>query len=218
MTGLLLRASCAALPRRPVVLHLAAALLLLAVASSALESDDGGLLVLRGVAVLLATALALAVDEPSAQLLDATPTPLLQRLAARTAICATLVLPAWLLALAAATTAGADVPVAAVTLELAALVALGLAVPLCLRRWWGAPEPAVVVGPVLLGALLGAAHLPPRFALLTSAADPSWDAAHLRWAAVLVLAGALVAAASGDPATASWPRRRRRDCRVSAQP
>jgi hypothetical protein len=217
MSGLLLRVSATALPRRAVVLHLAAALVLLAMASPAMDSDDGALLVLRGTAVLLATALALAVDEPSAQLLDATPTTLLQRLAARTAVCAVLVLPVWLLALSAATTGGADIPLGAVTLELAALVALGLAVPLCLRRWRGMTQPAPVVGPVLLGALIAAGHLPERLQLLPfSPDDPSWDAAHLRWGGVLLLAAALVAAAAGDPATASSRRWRRRGCQVSA--
>jgi hypothetical protein len=175
MTALLLAVSARALPRRAVALPLAAVLVLLAVAWPALDGDGGALLVLRGVAVLLATALALAVDEPAAQLLDATPTPLGQRLAARTAVCAVLVLPAWGLALVAASAAGADVPLAAMTLELAGLVGLGLAVPMSLRRWWGAAEPAVVVGPVLLGALIAASHLPERLSLLPfSPQDPSW--------------------------------------------
>jgi hypothetical protein len=208
MTALLLRASAAALPRRAVALHLAAALALPAVAWPALGSDDGALLVLRGVALMLATALALAVDEPAAQLLDATPTSLRRRLAARTAVCSAVVLPAWLLALAAAHAAGASVPVRGLSLELAALAGLGLAVPMCLRRWWGAPEPAVVVGPVLLGGLIAALHLPPRLALLGSAADPGWGAAHQRWALVLLASLAVLAVAAGDPATATRRRTR----------
>ena len=108
---------------------------------------------LRGVAVLLAAALALTVDEPGAPLLDATPTPLAERLAARTTLCAGAVVPVWLLALALPAARGADVRYAAVTLEALALAALGLGVPTALRRWWGVFEPALVTGPLLLGAM-----------------------------------------------------------------
>jgi hypothetical protein len=197
------RASVRTVARRAVGLHLTAAAVLVAVTWPALDHDGAAVLVLRGVAVLLAAALALAVDEPAAQLLDATPTPLVQRLVARAGLCCAVLVPGWLLTIGVATRAGADVPVAALTLELAALTAVGLAVPASLRRWWQVSEPGLVTGPVLFGALLGAAHLPPTLALLPgSPADPVWDAAHQRWALVLIAAGLLLARAVADPATA----------------
>lgn len=208
MTPPVLRASVRAVPTRTVGMHLAAAVLLTAVCWRALDTDSGAVLVLRGVAVLLATALALSVDEPSGALLDATPTPLVQRLTARLVVCASLVLPCWALAVGAAALAGADVPVAALTLELAALVALGLAVPSALRRWWGVPEPAVVTGPVLLGALLGALRLPEALSLLPfTPLDPAWGAAHGRWTVVLLASATVLAVAVSDPATARGRRR-----------
>jgi fluoroquinolone transport system permease protein len=94
------------------------------------------------------------------------------------------------------------------TLELGTLVAAGLAVPLALRRWWRVCEPAVVVGPLLLGGLVAAAHLPRRLVLLPATPlDPSWDAAHLRWSVLLLAALALLVAALADPATARVARR-----------
>jgi len=202
------RASVRAVPRRAVGLLVAAAGVLLAATWPALEHDSAALLVLRGVAVLLATALALAVDETPAPLLEATPTPLAHRVGARVALCAAVLLPAWAAAVGAAVLAGADVPVAMVSLELAALAAVGLGVPMSLRRWWRVSEPAVVTGPVLLGTLLAAAHLPRQLALLpASPLDPAWDPAHQRWAVVLGLASALVVVTLADPATATTRRR-----------
>lgn len=199
-----------ALPGRAVRLHLAAAAALVAVSWPGLDDQGLAVLVLRGVAVVLATALALAVDEPSAALLDATPTSLAERLAVRLGLCAAVVVPAWLLALAAPSLRGTDMPVAALTLELAALAALGLAVPLALRRWWRTAEPALVAGPLLLGTLIASAHAPQALTLLaTGPADPAWDAAHTRWAVLLVAALVLLRATLADPATARTARRPR---------
>ena len=204
------QASVRAVPARAAGLQVAAAVALVVATWGGLDDEGTAVTVLRGVAVLLAATIALAVDEPSAALLDATPTPMAQRLAARLALCAVLVLPVWALALTVTSLRGADVPLVAMTLELGALATLGLAVPLALRRWWRMPEPAVVVGPLLLGGLLGAAHLPPRLLLLPpTPLDPSWDAAHLRWAVLLLVALTLLVAALADPATARVVARRR---------
>jgi fluoroquinolone transport system permease protein len=203
-----LRASVCAVPARAVALHVTAAVALVVATWGGLDDEGTAVAVLRGVAVLLAAALAFTVDEPAAALLDATPTPMVQRLAARLALCAVLVLPAWGVALAVASLRGPDVPLVALTLELGALGALGLAVPLALRRWWRLPEPALVAGPLLLGALLGAAHLPRRLVLLPATPlDPAWDAAHLRWSVLLLAALGLLVNGLADPATARVARR-----------
>lgn len=208
-SGAVVRASLRVVPAVGVALHVVAALALLAAAWTGLDDDGSAVMVLRLVAVLLAAALALAVDEPGAAVLDATPTAMAQRFGARAALCGVLVLPAWATALTVAFQQGADVPVADLTLELLALCAVGLAVPLALRRWWGVDEPALVVGPVLLGVLLGAAHLPQALLLLPATPlDPAWDAAHLRWSAVLLGAVAVLAVELADPATAGSARRR----------
>lgn len=209
----LLETSARALPRRPVALHVAAAVALLGATLSGLDEEGTALLVLRGVALLLAAALALAADEPSAILLDATPTSLARRLAARLAVLVVLLLAVWGLSLGAVTARGSDVPVAALTLELSGLAALALAVTAVLRRWWQVAEPAVVTGPVLFAALVAAYHLPRRFGLLEGQPwGPPWEAAHLRWTALLIAALSMLVLALADPATARvrQPLRRRR--------
>lgn len=205
----LVQAAARALPRRALSLHLAAAAALPAAAWAGLDDDRTAVAVLRGVAVLLAAALALAVDEAGAALLDASPTPLRQRLAARLLVCAAAATPLWAAALAAAAARGATVPVGALTVELAALVAVGLVAPAALRRWARVAQPALVTGPLLLAGLLGAAHLPAGAALLVSTPlDPAWADAHLRWSLLLLGALAGLALAARDPATARTSHRR----------
>lgn len=206
----LVAASARALPRRAVALHLAAVVALLAATWSGLDAQSTALPVLRGVAVLLAAALALALDEAGAALLDSSPTPLRTRVGVRAALCAALVLPLWVGALGVVAVRGGGVPAGAVTLELLALVALALAVPAALRRWRRIAAPALVAGPLLLGVLLAAAHLPRDVRLLVSTPlDPAWEAAHWRWAGLLVLAAAVLVRALAEPATARVPGRRR---------
>lgn len=207
----LLESSARALPRRAVSLHVAAALALLATTASALDDEGTAVLVLRGVALLLAAALALAVDEPSAVLLDATPTSLARRLAARLGVLGLLLLAVWGLALALATARGSEVPMAALTLELGGLATLGLATAAVLRRWWQVFEPAVVIGPVLFAVLVVVYHLPRRFGLIEGQLwGPPWEAAHLRWTAVLVASLSLLILGLADPATARATRPLRR--------
>lgn len=209
-TRQLLAAAARAVPRRAVALHLAAAVALLIATSSGLDDHRTAVAVLRGVAVLLAATVALAVDETGAALLDASPTSLRRRIGARAALCCVAVLPLWGVALSVVDLRGAQVPAVGLTLELTALTALGLAVPAALRRWRGIAEPAVVTGPLLLGGLLAASRLPPDLALLPSSSlDPSWHAAHQRWSVLLLTAVAVLLVAAGDPATARVRRRPR---------
>ena len=199
----LVRASARALPRRTLSLQLAGALVLIAVSLRGLDQDSTAVLVLRGVVLLLAATLALALDEAGAALLDASPTPLHRRVGARLVLCVALVAPVWAAALAVVALRGGAVPAAALTLELAALTAVGLAVAAGLRRWQRVAEPALVVGPLLAGGLLAAAHLPREAALLAGTAlDPAWEAAHWRWAGLLLVSLALVVLALAEPATA----------------
>jgi hypothetical protein len=126
-------------------------------------------------------------------------------------LCAVAV-PLWLLALAVVALRGADVPVRMLTLQALALGALGIAVAAALRRWRRMAEPGLVAGPVLVAFLVVAHQLPRSLTLMPSQPwDPSWRAAQLRWATVLIAALAVLLIGLSDPATASsprWPRRR----------
>ena len=196
------------LPLRSVRLQLAAAVALVVVTLRVLDSAGAATQVLQGVALLLAATLALAVDEPGAEVLDATPTSFARRVGRRLVTPAVLAVVLWLLALAVVWLRGADVPALLLTLQASALLALGLAVPAGLRRWRRMEEPGLVAGPVLLGFLLAVDQLLPS---LVPVALQSWwqtvGAEHLRWAGVLVAASAVLLVGLSDPATAVRHRR-----------
>ena len=96
----------------------------------------------------------------------------------------------------------------ALSLEAAAITAAVLAVAATLARWPGLPDPGVVAGPVLAAFAFGVPGLPHRVAL-TLLPGPGWEAAHLRWAGLLLVALAGLGVAVRDPA-APGPRLRPR--------
>jgi hypothetical protein len=187
------------LSRAAVAVPVSGALLLVLAAAPVLA--DWSETVLRGAVVLLALAAAAAVDEPSAQLLDASPTPFGQRVLLRLAAVVAVVVPAAVLAaLWSARGSGADAGQAA--LELCALSTVALAVAASLRRWAAIAEPAVLTGPLVLGGLL--------IGRAVAGAVPDLDLpARQVWLALLLLAGAVATAALRDPATAVRRRPRR---------
>jgi hypothetical protein len=199
------------LPLRSVALQLGAALALVGATLAGLDRAGTAGRVLLGVAVLFAATLALAVDEPGAEVLDATATPFAVRVARRLVLLCAVAVPLWLLALAVVALRGADVPVRMLTLQSLALVALGVAVAAALRRWRRMAEPGLVAGPVLVGFLVAAHQLPRSLTLMPLQPEgPPWQAAQLRWAAVLLAALAVLLIALSDPATAAVGRRPRR--------
>jgi hypothetical protein len=190
------------LPLRSAGLLLAGAVALLSATARALDSTATATQVLLGLAVLIAATLALAVDEPAAELLDAAPTAFARRVLRRLAALAGVALPLWAVGLLLADVRGADVAVGMATLELAALCALSLGAALGLRRWRRLPEPAIVAGPVLLGFLVIADQLPRSLVLMARQPwGPPWEVAHLRWSAVLLAGLSLLLLGLSDPAT-----------------
>jgi len=199
-----LRATWRALKRGPLLLSGTAAAVLVGATTAAL--DDGyAVQVLRGAAILLAGGLAVALDDPAADLLAASPTTLARRWAARLGLAIGVTAGCWGLLLAWVGVVVHGVPWLALSVEAAALGGLALAISAALRRWRDVREPGALAAPVLFGAVLAANLLPQRWALF--AGDPAgagWTAAHGRWTAVMVTAVAVVAVAGRDPA-----RRRR---------
>ncbi|MDP9239062.1 MAG: hypothetical protein M3O55_00235, partial [Actinomycetota bacterium] len=53
----------------------------------------------------------------------------------------------------------------------------------------------------VLGGALAIAQLPPRYALFVSPGSPHWGSSTLGWAALLLVATAVLGAATRDPAT-----------------
>jgi hypothetical protein len=100
---------------------------------------------------------------------------------------------------------GLPLPVAALTLEAAALLAVTLALAAAGSRLAPERRGGVVAAPALL-ALASAGFLLPAQATLYAPPDSAaWDGAHRRWALLLGLALAALAAASRDPAHRRLP-------------
>lgn len=130
-----------ALERGPLLLSGTAAAVL--VGATTLVLDDGyAVQVLRGAAILLAGGLAVALDDPAADLLAASPTTLARRWAARLGLAIGVTAGCWGLLLAWVGGVVHGVPWLALSVEAAALGGLALAISAALRRWRDVREPA----------------------------------------------------------------------------
>lgn len=194
----LLAASRLPVLRSPFPVLVAAAVVLV-VATVPVMDDGHAPTVLQGVAILLAAALTTTADDPAGEVLDAGPRTLRARLLARVCIGLAVAVPVWLAAAAVARWRLEATPVAGLSLQAAALAALGLAVAGVLRRR-GSTTPSWLamtglVGVVLLLHSLGRTHA----VFVSQPWGPPWEASLLRWAALLVLAVAVLELALRDP-------------------
>jgi hypothetical protein len=177
--------------------------------------DAGGaVILLRVVAVLLATSVVALADDAAANQLAAVPVQLAWRYGARCGLAVLAVAIPW---------AGALLWVrpgdlaAALSLECAALTTFALAVAGSVARWSGARDASVAAGPAVFAAAILASVLPSNWALYAAPGD-GWAATHLRWASVLAGALALLVPTVRDPAQRHRSRDpRRRHPRAPAQ-
>ena len=177
---------------------------LLAWRADDLADPGSGILVLRGVAALLALGAVFLLDDAAADVLASSPTSLAWRRASRLLTGALLVGLPWAGALLTATARSEGLPVLALCLEFGALLALGLGAAAALARWADAVEPGLLAAPLLAGLLLVLLRLPERWALVVGP-GPTWDPAHQRWAALLAAAAVVLVLCTRDPA-AGRPR------------
>ena len=155
---------------------------------------------LRGVALLLAAAVAFAPDDAARGTLGAVPTPLWWRSMVR--IAPVLGLTALVWGAAAGWVAGRvarPLPWGDLALETAAFWALTLGISCGIARWRHLDEPGYVVAPLVLCLGLLLTELPDRVSLVTFP-GPDWDEAHLRVAAILGAALVVLALSVADPA------------------
>jgi hypothetical protein len=186
--------------RRPALLVPAALALVLVLATAPVLGDGYGLRVLRGAGVLLACAWVTTTDDPSGEVLAGSPYPRAVRSAARFLAGGAVVGAAWLVAAAVVQWRAPDVPVLGLGLEFLALAAVGLGLGAGLRAWRDQQHPAytAVVGLAVLAFLSSA--LPRWYALQqTQTWGPPWEAAQIRWAAVLLVAVGVLGLALRDP-------------------
>jgi hypothetical protein len=175
---------------------------LLAAAVLAWKADEvhdagGRAVLLRIVAVLLAMGVVNLVDDSAANLLAPVPVTLAWRTGLRVGLAAAAVAAPWVAAL---WWVKPGPPAAMLTLECAAITTVGLALASGLARWWSAREAGLAAGPAILGAAVFATLLPRRWAMFATPGNETWNDAHLRWAAVLGLASAVLLLTLRDPA------------------
>ena len=197
MNRSLLEASWLALRRPPVLAPLGLALLV--VAATLPWQDTHGTQVMHGVAVLAACALAGATDDPAADVAAASPYPRSVRTVARLAVAAALTVPVVLAAVLVADHRDPWIPLSLLGMELVAFALLGATLGAALRAF-GVAMPAypAVVGVVLLAVLVR--QLPRTWVLVDAQPwGPPWEATMLRWAAVTLLALAVLALVLRDP-------------------
>jgi hypothetical protein len=202
---------------RPVVVGWLLAATVLTWKADDVHDPGGRAALLRIVAVLLAMGVVNLVDDPAANLLAAVPMPLAWRRGFRAGLAAAAVAAPWAAALLWVHPGRIA---AMLTLECAAITAVGLAVASGLARWWSAREAGLAAGPAVLGTAVFTALLPGRWAMFTTPGSDTWNETHLRWAAVLGLASAMLLVTLRDPAQRKVTHRPVRslggkDCRAS---
>lgn len=195
----LLGASRRLVHRRAMLVPATLAGVLVALASPWL--DDGyATQVLRGTGVLLACAWAVAMDDPTGEVLAASPYPRVVRSAARAAVGLLTVLPLWVGAALLVDARAPYVPAVGLGVEALALGVTGLAVAAAFRAWQDQHRPShFAIAAVVLLALV--TETMPRWYALAPAQTwgPPWQALLIRWLAVAVVAVGLLGLALADP-------------------
>lgn len=188
------------LVRRPGLLLPAGAALVLVLATTPVLDDGWALRVLRGAGVLLACAWVSATDDPAGEVVAASPYTRHVRTLARVGAAFPPLVAVWAGAAVVVQVRAPEVPVAGVGVEALALGLLGLAVGTGLRAWNDLHQPAhaATLGLVLVAFVTSAA---PRWYALQQDQTwgPPWEAAQIRWWALVLAALGLIALALQDP-------------------
>ncbi|MEU0030388.1 ABC transporter [Streptomyces sp. NPDC006335] len=207
--GALVAAVARTVPWRAVGTGAVVGLLVVALPRLLSGSPDAwlGLTLLRAAALVFALGLTFLLDDPARRLTTPVPTRRWVRSGLRVALAAPVAALWWAAALALLPKE-ARPPLGAVTLEAAATAVLALAAASVAVRFTDEPEPGPSVAAGLLTlALLAPLLLPTRWDLFVPVGDPNWEAAHVRWAVVLV--GAVLLGASCAPEPVRGLRSRR---------
>jgi len=195
------------LVRRPGLLVPAGTALALALATTPVLDDGWAPRVLRGVGVLLACAWVSATDDPAGEVVAASPYPRRVRTLARVGAALPPLLAVWVAAAVVVQARAPAVPVLALGVEALALGLLGLAIGTALRAWHDLHQPAhaAALGLVLLAFVMSAA---PRWYALhqDQTWGPPWEAAQIRWWALVLVATGVLALALHDPLHRRAPR------------
>jgi hypothetical protein len=196
MTAALLSASWLAVRRAPLLAPLAAAAVLML---ATLPWPDRSGLVVHGVGVLVACALAATTDDPAAEVAAATPPRRRTRTAFRMLAGLLVAVPVLIVGLIAAELRSATTFLVALAPEVLGYGLLALAAGAALRAWAGVPLPAYPASVAVLVIALATWMLPRRWTMVDPQPwGPPLEAALYRWLAVVLLALAVLTAALRD--------------------
>ncbi len=199
MSPSLLRASWMAVRRAGLLAPVAVAVVLSA-ATAHLLDDGYGMQVMRGVGVLLACAWVSTMDDPMGEVAAASPYPRSVRALTRAGVGMAVVLAVWISCATLVEARAGTVPVLRLGLEALALGIAGVAIGACLRFWAGNHQPSYVAVPGLVVLAVAINALPRGWAMMALQVwGPPWEAAQIRWSALLLLGVGVFALALRDP-------------------
>jgi hypothetical protein len=162
---------------------------------------------MQAAAILLAGGVAFTLDDPAAEILAASPTPLSRRRSLRLLLVAPPVTLLWALLLTWQGTEGSEETLA-LTLLLAGLVGLSLAVSgVAGRTSWLPGRGGLVAPPAILVLVFSSGVVPRRWRPLPLGDVPGgWTQIYIRWAAAAAVGALVLLMSSRDPAAGSFLR------------
>lgn len=198
MTALVAASWLAVRPLRLAML--VAAVTVLVVGTVPWQDSGYAVPVMHGVALLVACVVVLCTDDPAAEVVAATPRSRSARTLTRIAVGLAVAVPTYLAAAVVAEARFEPSPLIALGVEAATYLLVAAALGAALRAR-GIHAPAYPAALVLLVLTFALGRLPGAYLMV----DPQtwgapWEAALLRWAAVALLAVAVLALALRDPA------------------
>lgn len=201
MMGSLIKASSRVVVQPQVLVPTIAAVLLALAATPFLDAGNAHQ-VRTGVATLLACALAATAEDPAGEVTAASPHPPRVRCGVRLLLGLALVLPVAILTLtliAHQVDGAIRTPGAAV--QMLAILAVGPAIGFAVWAWGDMTHPSYAAMTGVLCCCLAMLLLPTSWSVIkVQPWGPPWEAAMVRWCAMLCLGAAIVASTWRDPA------------------
>jgi hypothetical protein len=199
VTGDLLGASWRAVAR-PTLLLPAGAAALLTLLTAPILSGGNVDQVRVGVATLLAAALAATAEDPAGEVAAAAPRPRWVRCGARLLLGLVVAVPVAIASLILVAHRLDVAPTGGLLLQTLALLLIGPAVGFGVWAWGDTAQPAYAAMAGVLCIALALWVLPAGWSVIAVQPwGPPWQAALIRWAALLALTAAIVASAWRDP-------------------
>jgi hypothetical protein len=155
-----------------------------------------------GVATLLACALAGTAEDPAGEVAAASPRPRWLRCGTRLLLGLALALPMAILSLALVEQQVGVIPTQGAAVQLLAVLMIGPAIGFAVWAWGDMAQPTYAAMAGVLCFSLALLLLPTGWTVIkVQPWGPPWEAALIRWVALVALSAAIVATAWRDPFT-----------------